>query len=98
MSIRSNDLRLDEENRSLEAAETSDLAEALALLVALGWRQALFTVNEAKQILNTSRAGIYRDIAARRLDAVKNGSATRIPALSLARRFAGLPGARRRSA
>jgi Helix-turn-helix domain len=94
MSTGSNDLSFEDENRSLRAAETSDLAEALALLVALGWRRALFTINEAKQILNTSRAGIYRDIAARRLDAVKNGSATRIPAQSLARRLAGLPRAR----
>jgi hypothetical protein len=98
MSIRSSDLSFDKKNKDPRTAETPDLAEALALLVALGWRQALFTVDEAKQILNNSRAGIYGDIAARRLDAVNNGAATRIPAQSLARRLAGLPRARRRSA
>jgi Helix-turn-helix domain len=92
MSITPHDLGAD--NCGIPAAEIS----ALAVLVALGWRKALFTVNEAKEILNTSRAGIYRDIAADRLEAVKIGAATRITAESLARRLAELPRARVRSA
>jgi hypothetical protein len=68
-----------------------DLAEPLALLAALGWTQALFRIREAQRILATSRAGIYRDLAAGRLEAVKIGAATRITAQSLARRLAGLP-------
>jgi hypothetical protein len=70
------------------------LAEALALLAALGWVQALFKVKEAERILATSHAGIYRDLAAGRLEAVKIGTATRITARSLARRLAELPPAR----
>jgi hypothetical protein len=64
------------------------LAESLALLAALGWVQALFKIKEAQLILGTSRAGIYRDLAAGRLEAVKNGAATRITAQSVARRLA----------
>ena len=74
------------------------LAESLALLAALGWTQALFKVKEAQQILATSRASIYRDIGAERLEAVKFGTATRITAQSLARRIAELPRAQVRSA
>jgi hypothetical protein len=69
------------------------LADALALLAALGWTQALFKVKEAQHILATSHAGIYRDLAAGRLEAVKVSTATRITALSLARRLAELPAA-----
>jgi excisionase family DNA binding protein len=73
------------------AASTSALAEAFALLTALGWVQALFRVKEAQLVLGTSRAGIYRDLAAGRLEAVKIGTATRITAQSLARRITELP-------
>jgi len=79
------------DDRVVPTLSTSALAEALALLAELGWVQALFKVREAQLILATSRATIYRDIAAGRLDAVKIGSATRITAQSLARRLAGLP-------
>jgi excisionase family DNA binding protein len=74
---------------------TSTYAEALALLVALGWTQALFKIKEAERILGISRAGIYRDISAGRLEAVKIGTATRITARSLARRIVELPKAGR---
>jgi hypothetical protein len=70
------------------AGGTPALAESLALLAALGWVQALFKIKEAQLILATSRAGIYRDLAAGRLEAVKNGAATRITAQSVARRLA----------
>jgi excisionase family DNA binding protein len=73
------------------------LADALALLVALGWTQALFRVKEAQRVLGTSHAGVYRDLAAGRLRAVKIGSATRITAQSLAQRLAELPAAQVRS-
>jgi len=76
------------------AASTSGPADALALLAALGWKQALFRVREAQVILATSHAGIYRDLAARRLEAVKIGTATRITAQSLAQRLTELPPAR----
>ena len=62
-------------NHDSQASGTSPLAEALALLTALGWPQALFTIKQAQQILGTSRASIYRDIAANRLEARKNGAA-----------------------
>jgi len=62
----------------------------------LGWTQALFKVKEAQRILATSHAGIYRDLAAGRLEAVKNGAATRITAQSLARRLIELPRAQAR--
>jgi hypothetical protein len=86
------------DDRAAQAADTPALAEALALLAALGWTQALFKVKEAQQILATSRASIYRDIGAERLEAVKFGTATRITAQSLARRIAELPRAQVRSA
>lgn len=78
-------------NHDSQASGTSPLAEALALLTALGWPQALFTIKQAQQILGTSRASIYRDIAANRLEARKNGAATRITAQSMAQRLAELP-------
>jgi hypothetical protein len=65
-------------------------AEALALLAALGWVQALFKIKEVQRILGTSRASVYRDLAAGRLEAVKMGAATRVTAHSLARRIAEL--------
>jgi excisionase family DNA binding protein len=74
-----------------DPAEDAPALEALALLSTLGWTQALFRVKEAQSILALSRAAIYRDLAAGRLQAVKIGSATRITAQSLARRIAELP-------
>jgi hypothetical protein len=84
------------DDRAVPVAGTPALAEALALLAALGWTQALFKVKEAQRILATSHAGIYRDLAAGRLEAVKNGAATRITAQSLARRLIELPRAQAR--
>jgi|SRR5579864_8508072 len=95
MSILSCDLGRDD--RAVPAASAPALADALALLAALGWTQALFKVKEAQRILATSHAGIYRDLAAGRLEAVKIGTATRITSRSLARRLAELPAARIRS-
>lgn len=77
-----------------DPASTSALAQALALLAALGWTRALYKIKEAQLILATSRASIYRDLAAGRLEAVKISTATRITAQSLARRIAELPPAR----
>ncbi len=85
-------------DRDDPAASTSAPAEVLALLAALGWVQALFRVKEAQRVLGCSRAGIYRDVAAGRLEAVKIGTATRITAQSLARRITELPRAQVRSA
>jgi hypothetical protein len=82
-------------DNAVPAADTPNLAEALALLAALGFRQALFRIREAQCILATSRASIYRDLAAGRLEGVKIGTATRITAQSLARRIAELPRAGR---
>jgi hypothetical protein len=82
---------LGRDDRGVPVAGTPALAEALALLAALGWTQALFKVKDAQRILATSHAGIYRDLAAGRLEAVKNGAATRITAQSLARRLIELP-------
>jgi hypothetical protein len=95
MSVSSCDLGRDD--RAVPAASARALTDALALLAALGWTQALFKVKEAQRILATSHAGIYRDLAAGRLEAVKVSTATRITALSLARRLAELPAARVRS-
>ena len=89
---------LHQDDRVVPAASTPALAEAFALLAALGWTQALFKVKEAQRILATSRAGIYRDLAAGRLEAVKVGTATRITAQSLAQRLVELPRAQVRSA
>ena len=85
-------------DRAALTASTPALAEALALLAALGWVQALFKVKEVQRILATSRASIYRDVAAGRLEAVKIGTATRITAQSLARRITELPPAQVRPA
>ena len=95
MSIQSP--RVGEDNSAIPATGASALTESLALLTALGWKQALFRIEEVKNILGTSRASIYRDIAADRLEAVKIGAATRITARSLARRLAELPRAPVRS-
>jgi hypothetical protein len=88
----------DRDDCVVRASSASPLAEALELLAALGWTQALFKIKEAQWILATSRAGIYRDVAAGRLEAVKNGNATRITAESVARRLASLTRAQVRSA
>ncbi len=82
---------LGQDDSAVPAASTPGLTDALALLAALGWKQALFRVREAQVILATSHAGIYRDLAARRLEAVKIGTATRITAQSLAQRLTELP-------
>lgn len=89
---------LSRDDRADLTASTLALTEALALLTALGWVQALFTVREVQRVLGTSRASVYRDLAAGRLEAVKLGAATRITAQSLARRLAELPPAQVRSA
>jgi excisionase family DNA binding protein len=88
----------DRDDRAVPATSEPALADALALLVALGWTQALFKVKEAGRVLGSSRATIYRDLAAGRLEAVKIGTVTRITAQSLARRIAELPPAQVRSA
>ena len=85
---------LGQDDSAVLAASTPGLPDALALLAALGWKQALFRIREAQVILATSHAGIYRNLAARRLEAVKIGTATRITAQSLARRLTELPPAR----
>ena len=87
---------LSRDDRAVPVAGAPALGEALALLAALGWTQALFKIKEAQRILATSHAGIYRDLAAGRLEAVKNGAATRITAQSLARRLIELPRAQAR--
>ena len=89
MSIPSCGLGQDES--AVPAASTAALGEVLALLAALGWTQALFRVKETQRILGTSRASVYRDLAAGRLEAVKIGTATRVTVQSLARRIAELP-------
>jgi hypothetical protein len=81
---------LSRDDHAIPAENTSALAEALALLAALGWMQALFRIKEVQRILAISRASIYRDIAASELEVVKVGTATRITAQSLARRIAEL--------
>lgn len=90
-----NDLGGDDRDKT--SASTPALAETFALLATLGWTQALFKIQEAQRVLATSRASIYRDVAANRLEAVKVGTATRITAKSLARRLTELPAARVRS-
>jgi hypothetical protein len=89
MSIPSCELGRDDS--AVPTAGMPALGEILALLAALGWTQALFTVKQTQHILNTSRASVYRDLAAGRLEAVKNRAATRITAQSVARRIAALP-------
>jgi hypothetical protein len=87
---------IDRNDPAVSADTACALREALALITSLGWTQALFRIGEAQRVLATSRASIYRDLAAGHLEAVKVGAATRITAQSLARRIAELPKVERR--
>src|SRR5712671_5357203 len=53
--------------------------------------QLLATIKQTGKVLNKGRSGIYDDLAARRLDAVKDGRSTRITVPSIRRYLAALP-------
>jgi excisionase family DNA binding protein len=55
----------------------------------------LYSIAETERLLGISHATLYRLIRASRLDAVKIGATTRIPAASIERFIAGLPSAGR---